>query len=172
MELSELDVLQQFMSKLQAWQMQLNGTYHTSMHLRDRIVQLFSAEKDVLLESFRDKSPETANEAVQIITSRCSVIPGRINDKVIRRKPRVLCVENVYHNKKKQRQTRRLDKSRAKCWVCGKLGHFARDMNTDEEVKSARSAGRTVSAIISDLRQEEAAVVWDPKPLTSTLKLN
>jgi hypothetical protein len=155
MELSELDLLQQFMSKLQAWQMQLNGTYHTSMHLRDRIVQLFSA-----------------NEAVQIITSRCSVIPGRINDKVIRRKPRVLCVENVYHNKKKQRQTRRLDKSRAKCWVCGKLGHFARDMNTDEEVKSARSAGRTVSAIISDLRQEEAAVVWDPKPLTSTLKLN
>jgi Zinc knuckle len=70
----------------------------------------------------------------------------------------VLCVEKVYHNKKKQRQTRRLDKSRAKCWVCGKLGHFARDLHT-EEVKSARSAVRSVSALISDLRQEEGALV-------------
>jgi hypothetical protein len=32
-------------------------------------------------------------------------------------------------------------------------------MHTEEEVKSARSAGRNVSAFISDLRQEEAALV-------------
>jgi hypothetical protein len=99
MELSELDALQRFVSKLQAWQMQLNRTYHTDMHLRDRIVQLFSAENDILLESFRDKPPETSNEAAQRISSRCSVIPGRINDKVIRREPSVLYVENVYRNK-------------------------------------------------------------------------
>jgi hypothetical protein len=139
--------------------MQLNRTYHTDMHLRDRIVQLFSAENDILLESFRDKPPETSNEAVQRIASRYSVIPGCINDKVNRREPSVLYVENVYRNKKKQRQTRRLDKSKAKCWVCGKIGHFARDMHTEEEIKSACSAGRNVSACISDLRQEDATLV-------------
>jgi hypothetical protein len=32
-------------------------------------------------------------------------------------------------------------------------------MHTEEEVKSARSAGRHVSAFISDLRQEEVALV-------------
>jgi hypothetical protein len=90
MGLSELDALQRFESKLQAWQMQLNRTYHADIHLRDRIVHLFSAENDYLLEYY--KPPETSNEAVQRIASRCSVIPGRIDDKVIHREPRVLYV--------------------------------------------------------------------------------